>query len=51
MTDEETGDVIGGAQWNIYKENPHASEAAMLTPYWLPEGIFNDMLAVIVDLD
>jgi hypothetical protein len=39
VTDEETGSVIGGAQWNIYKENPYAKETAMLTPYWIPEGI------------
>jgi hypothetical protein len=39
VTDEETGSVIGGAQWNIYKENPYVKETAMLTPYWIPEGI------------
>jgi hypothetical protein len=51
VTDEETGDVIGGAQWNIYKEDPSAEEKPMLTPYWLPEGKWNDTLAVIASLN
>jgi hypothetical protein len=46
VTDTETGDVIGGAQWNIYKENPYATERPMLTLYWLPEGRLKDMLVV-----
>ena len=47
VTDAETGCVIGGAQWNIYKDNPYAKEESMLTPYWLPEGILEDVLAVM----
>jgi hypothetical protein len=39
VTEAETGTVIGGAQWNIYEENPYAKETSMLTPYWLSEGI------------
>ena len=46
VTDEETGDVIGGAQWNIYEENPYATETAMLTPYWIPEGAMKRLAAV-----
>jgi hypothetical protein len=51
VTDVETGCVIGGAQWNIYKENPYAKETAMLTPYWLPEGILKDLIALAVIAD
>ncbi|KAE9364503.1 hypothetical protein N431DRAFT_421531 [Stipitochalara longipes BDJ] len=48
VTDVETGDVIGGAQWNIYEENPYAEETAMLTPYWLPEGPFKDVASQLL---
>jgi hypothetical protein len=40
VKDEKTGDVVGGAQWNIYEQNPYAKETTMLTPYWQPEGTF-----------
>jgi hypothetical protein len=45
VTDVETGCVVGGAQWNIYKENPYTKETSMLTPYWLPGGMLKDMVA------
>jgi hypothetical protein len=51
VTDVETGCVIGGAQWNIYKENPYAKEESMLTPYWLSEGILKDLSAVMAPLN
>ncbi|KAI0886765.1 uncharacterized protein GGS22DRAFT_117296 [Annulohypoxylon maeteangense] len=38
VTDEATGEVIGGTQWNIHKTNPFAVERTPLTAYWLPEG-------------
>ncbi|KAI1767158.1 hypothetical protein GGR53DRAFT_463675 [Hypoxylon sp. FL1150] len=38
VTDEETGQVVGGAQWFIYKTNPYAVEQPMRTAYWLPDG-------------
>jgi hypothetical protein len=43
---DETGEVLGAAQWNVYEENPYAKEVAMLTPYWQPEGTSNFLLAV-----
>ncbi|KAI4858488.1 hypothetical protein F4820DRAFT_442376 [Hypoxylon rubiginosum] len=38
VTDEETGEVIGGAQWFVYRTNPYAVEQPMRTAYWLPDG-------------
>ncbi|KAI1134394.1 hypothetical protein F5Y05DRAFT_398628 [Hypoxylon sp. FL0543] len=38
VTDEETGDVVGGIQWNIYGTDPYAKEQPPLTAYWFPEG-------------
>ncbi|KAI1416838.1 acyl-CoA N-acyltransferase [Hypoxylon sp. FL1857] len=38
VTDEETGDVVGGIQWNLYETNPYAKEQPALTAYWFPEG-------------
>ncbi|GAW20530.1 hypothetical protein ANO14919_100380 [Xylariales sp. No.14919] len=38
ITDESSGDVVGAAQWNIYKENPYANGPPELKAYWLPEG-------------
>jgi hypothetical protein len=46
VEDEETGSVIAGAQWNIYEESPYAKESEMLTPYWEPEGIWGNTVAV-----
>lgn len=40
VTDEETGEVIGGAQWFVYRTNPYAVEQPMRTAYWLPDGAF-----------
>ncbi|KAI8631241.1 hypothetical protein F5Y19DRAFT_25181 [Xylariaceae sp. FL1651] len=38
ITDESSGDVVGAAQWNIYKENPYANGPPELKAYWLPGG-------------
>ncbi|KAI1313259.1 hypothetical protein F5Y03DRAFT_160286 [Xylaria venustula] len=38
VTDESSGDVVGAAQWNIYKENPYANGPPELKAYWFPEG-------------
>lgn len=38
MKDKTTGEVLGGAQWNVHEENPYAKEAEKLTPYWYPDG-------------
>lgn len=38
VTDEETGKVIGGAEWNFYETNPYVAEQPTLTASWLPEG-------------
>ncbi|MCJ1374398.1 hypothetical protein MMC20_005630 [Loxospora ochrophaea] len=38
VTDTKTGEVIGGTQWNIYKENPFASAPPSLRAYWIEEG-------------
>ncbi|KAI1374519.1 hypothetical protein F4677DRAFT_447156 [Hypoxylon crocopeplum] len=38
VTDEATGDVIGGTQWIIHETNPFAKEQPEKTIYWLPEG-------------
>jgi hypothetical protein len=45
VTDEETGEVIAGTQWNIHEEKPEETE--LLTPYWLPEGILKYVLLVV----
>lgn len=39
VVDSETGQAIGGAQWNIYETNPFAKppEKSLIT-YWWPEG-------------
>ncbi|KAI1084206.1 hypothetical protein F5B20DRAFT_524032 [Whalleya microplaca] len=38
VTDEASGDVIGGTQWHIHETNPYAVEQPMRTAYWWPEG-------------
>lgn len=38
VIDEDSGDVVGGMQWNIYNTNPYATEQSPLTAYWFPDG-------------
>lgn len=42
VTDDETGAVVGGAQWNVHRTNPFAVEKPTKTAYWLPEGVYQD---------
>lgn len=39
VTDDETGQVIGGAQWIVHRTNPYVVEQPVKTAYWLPEGM------------
>ncbi|KUJ24598.1 uncharacterized protein LY89DRAFT_776679 [Mollisia scopiformis] len=48
VTDEETGEVIAGTQWNIFEQNPYAKEAEPMAPYWLPEGAFKDVASQVL---
>ncbi|KAL8947502.1 MAG: hypothetical protein Q9222_006221 [Ikaeria aurantiellina] len=38
VIDTETDKVIGGAQWNMYPENPYVNGMETPEPYWWPEG-------------
>ncbi|KAL8708173.1 MAG: hypothetical protein Q9220_006934 [cf. Caloplaca sp. 1 TL-2023] len=38
VVDIETDQVIGGAQWNVYQDNPYVDGMEPLEPYWWPEG-------------
>ncbi|KAK6208253.1 hypothetical protein LQW54_007035 [Pestalotiopsis sp. IQ-011] len=37
VIDEESGQVLGGAQWNIHRSNPYEVAQPMRTAYWLPD--------------
>ncbi|KAI2602615.1 hypothetical protein GGR54DRAFT_623639 [Hypoxylon sp. NC1633] len=50
VTDEETGDVIGGAQWIIYKTNPYAGEQPAKTAYWVEEPMKEIGTQLLADL-
>ncbi|KAI1383783.1 uncharacterized protein F4822DRAFT_433723 [Hypoxylon trugodes] len=39
VTDEATGEVIGGTLWKIFETNPYATPMPAPTIYWLPEVI------------
>lgn len=39
VTDTETGQVIGGTQWNVYETNPYAEPHPPMTAYWIEEGM------------
>ncbi|KAI0179649.1 hypothetical protein GGR52DRAFT_207889 [Hypoxylon sp. FL1284] len=43
VTDEDSGDVVGAMQWNIYEENPYATEKPPLTAYWITDGLVKDV--------
>ncbi|KAL8799331.1 MAG: hypothetical protein Q9182_005975 [Xanthomendoza sp. 2 TL-2023] len=38
VLDTESGHVVGGAQWNIYRENPYPNGVEHTDAYWWPEG-------------
>lgn len=38
VEDDETGEVIGGAQWHIHEKNPFEGPQPKLEAYWWPEG-------------
>ncbi|KAF3004668.1 hypothetical protein E8E14_001849 [Neopestalotiopsis sp. 37M] len=38
VVDEDSGKVVGGAQWNVHQSNPYAVAQPMRTAYWLPDG-------------
>ncbi|KAI0177076.1 hypothetical protein BJ166DRAFT_572942 [Pestalotiopsis sp. NC0098] len=38
VVDGESGQVLGGAQWNIHRTNPYEVSQPMRTAYWLPDG-------------
>lgn len=38
VTDESTGEVIGGTRYIIYETNPYAVEQPVRKASWLPEG-------------
>ena len=38
VTDTESGQVIGGTQWNIFEQNPYLEARAPMAAYWIQEG-------------
>ena len=38
VTDTETGQIIGGTQWNIFEKNPYAVPNPPMAAYWIREG-------------
>ena len=38
VTDTETGQIIGGTQWNIFEKNPYAVPNPPMAAYWIQEG-------------
>lgn len=38
VTDTETGQVIGGSQWNIFEKNPYLETNPPMAAYWIQEG-------------
>lgn len=37
-TDTETGQMIAGAQWSIFEENPYLEIKPPMAAYWIQEG-------------
>lgn len=35
VTDTESGQVIGGTQWNIFEENPYLEAKPPMAAYWI----------------
>lgn len=49
VVDEESSQVLGGAQWNIHQTNPYEVPQPMRTAYWLPDGKFlRNMIMLIM---
>ncbi|KAI4231319.1 MAG: hypothetical protein L6R40_007764 [Gallowayella cf. fulva] len=38
VVDSESGQVVGAAQWNIYRENPYLNGVEHTDAFWWPEG-------------
>ena len=38
VEDEDSGEIVGGAQWHVYEKNPFEGEQNALEAYWWPEG-------------
>ncbi|KAL9003985.1 MAG: hypothetical protein Q9188_003170 [Gyalolechia gomerana] len=38
VVDKESGKVVGGAQWNVYLENPYPDGVEHTDAFWWPEG-------------
>ena len=34
-----TGEVVGGAEWVVYQENPFAEPGSAMIAYWWPQGM------------
>lgn len=48
VLDEESGQVLGGAQWNIHRTNPYEVPQPMRTAYWLPDGKSSRNLVALI---
>ena len=48
IEDDQTGEVVGGAQWHVHEKNPFEEEGEKMDAYWWPEGeckrFVNEML-------
>ena len=38
VEDEQSGEVVGGAQWHVHEKNPFEGPQTKLEAYWWPEG-------------
>ena len=38
VEDEQSGEVVGGAQWHVHEKNPFEGPQKKLEAYWWPEG-------------
>jgi len=48
VTDEETGEVIAAAQWNVHPEGHFAKASDDVKPYWMPEGTTKDVASQLL---
>ena len=46
VTDTETGQIIGGTQWNIFEKNPYVETKPPMAAYWIQEGIIENTLSL-----
>ena len=48
VEDDESGEIVGGAQWHVHETNPFEGPQPKLEAYWWPEGeckrFMNEML-------